>query len=350
MIAPTDAHLQLSATQAAFVQDRHRYAAFVGGIGSGKTVAGAAKAEVQELATPGLGIVVAPTFGMLRDATWRVALETWAPLIAAVNRATMEIRLRTGAEVIFRSADKPDRLRGPSARWAWIDEAAQCDADTWPIVIGRLREGGQAGRCWITTTPCGLDNWVYTTFVTNANDDTRLYRASTASNPFIDPAYVAALRAQYPSQFAAQELEGQFVVLGGGLIKREWFRIVDAAPAGLQWARYWDLATSTKQTADYTASIGAAFHPDGDLFLQGGVHVRAEWPDVRRLILQQMALEPDVRVGVEQAGYQLAAVQELLREPETQRGCLQGVTVDRDKVSRALVQPQTRSSDACYAK
>jgi predicted phage terminase large subunit-like protein len=330
-----DAHLQLSTTQAAFVQDAHRYSAFVGGIGSGKTFAGGAKAEVQELGQPGLGLVVAPSYRMLLDATWRTALEVWAPLVSAVYRAEMRLSLSTGAEVLFRSADDPNKLRGPSASWAWIDEGAQCDPETWPIVIGRLREGGRAGRCWVTTTPSGLDNWVYQTFVVNANADTALYQASTDSNPFVDPAYVAALRAQYPSQFARQELDGEFVVLGGGVLRREWFRVVEAAPDGLTWCRYWDLATSTRTAADFTASVRAARGADGTLYLADGIHLKAEWPDVRRAVLQTLALEPGVAVGIEQAGYQLAAVQDLLREPATFGRTLKGVTVDRDKLSRA---------------
>jgi predicted phage terminase large subunit-like protein len=342
-VVATEAALQLSSTQARFVQDDHRYSAFVGGIGSGKTFAGAAKALVQELGQPGLGIVVAPTFTMLRDATWRTALEVWAPLVATVHRAEMRLELRTGAEVLFRSADNPDRLRGPNCRWAWIDEGAQCDGEVWPITIGRLREGGIAGRCWVTTTPAGF-NWIHTTFVQQANDDTALFRASTASNPFVDPAFVAALRAQYPTQFALQELDGQFVVLGAGLIRRQWFTIVDTAPDGLRWARFWDLATSTKTSADYTASIRGAFGDDGTLWLRDGIRGRWEWPTVRRLILNQLALEPDVVVGVEQAGFQLAAVQDLLADPATHGRTLKGVPVSRDKLERA--QPWISRAEA----
>jgi phage terminase large subunit-like protein len=121
--AATDAHLQLSETQAAFVQDTHLYGAFVGGVGSGKTMGGTAKALVQELPTPGLGLVVAPTYTMLRDVCWRTALELWAPLVAHVARAEMRLELRTGAEVIFRSGDDPDKLRGPNVRWRGLMRA-----------------------------------------------------------------------------------------------------------------------------------------------------------------------------------------------------------------------------------
>src|SRR6185436_3861757 len=120
--APEAASLTLSRTQSSFVLDQHRWTAFVGGIGSGKSYAGAAKAMVQHLARPGLGLVIAPTYPMLRDATWRTALEVWAPVLAAAYKSEMRLVLRTGHEVLFRSADDPDRLRGPNCAWAWMDE------------------------------------------------------------------------------------------------------------------------------------------------------------------------------------------------------------------------------------
>jgi hypothetical protein len=48
------------------------------------------------------------------------------------------------------------------------------------------------------------------------------------------------------------------VPLDGGIFKRSWFtRIVDKAPAKLKWFRGYDLAVSTKTTADFTASVVA---------------------------------------------------------------------------------------------
>src|SRR5262249_146220 len=205
------------------------------------------------------------------------------------------------------------------------------------------REGGHAGQAWVTSTPAGF-NWLYDTFVTQPSADTALYRASTAANPFVDPAFVAALRAQYPSQFARQELEGEVVTLGAGLIRREWFRVVEGAPRGLRWSRFWDLATSTRETADYTASVRAAFAGDGTLYLADMVHGRWEWPDARRLLLQQLALAPDVAVGIGQAGYELAAVQDVLREGATYGRQVRGVPVDRDKLARA--QPWIARAEA----
>ena len=202
--------LSLSDTQDAFVFDAHRYALFLGGIGAGKSHAGAVKALVQEIPRPNLGLVIAPTYPMLRDATWRTAQEVWAPVIRDVNRGEMRMALHSGAEVLFRSADDPQHLRGPNASWAWIDEAAQCHPDTWPITIGRLRQHGKAGRCWGTTTPKGM-NWVYDVFVVNATPETALFRAATWANPFLDAAFIDSMQQQYDVEFARQELDAEFV-------------------------------------------------------------------------------------------------------------------------------------------
>ena len=54
---------QLSDVQDDFVHDQHRYALFLGGIGAGKSHAGAVKALVQEIPRgPRLGLVIAPTY------------------------------------------------------------------------------------------------------------------------------------------------------------------------------------------------------------------------------------------------------------------------------------------------
>ncbi|MCV4697476.1 hypothetical protein OFB92_30680, partial [Escherichia coli] len=54
----------------------------------------------------------------------------------------------------------------------------------------------------------------------------------------------------------------------GGLFKRKWFkRIVSRPPAGLHWVRGYDLAVSTRDTADFTASFRVALDTKtGDLY------------------------------------------------------------------------------------
>lgn len=200
--------IELYPAQYEFVGCADRFTAFVGGIGSGKSHAGAVKA-LGQMSNPGLGMVVAPTYAMLRDATVRTFLELAGLVVKKFHSGEMRIELRNGAEALFRSADNPERLRGPNLSWAWIDEAALCRPGTWEIIIGRLREAGRAGTCWVTTTPKGR-NWLY-----DRRGEMTLFKASTADNPYLDTGFVKSLQDAYTGQFARQELEGEFVTFDG---------------------------------------------------------------------------------------------------------------------------------------
>jgi predicted phage terminase large subunit-like protein len=120
------------------------------------------------------------------------------------------------------------------------------------------------------------------------------------------------------------------------MFQRHWLGVVPRAPEGLKWFRYWDLAASTKTSADYTASIRAALGDDGVVYLDAGIHLKAEWPDVRKVIVSTMHSEVGTQVGIEEAIHGLAAIQELRRMPEISGVTLKGIRVDKDKQSRAM--------------
>jgi phage terminase large subunit-like protein len=114
-----------------------------------------------------------------------------------------------GSEVLFRSADNPDRLRGPNLHYWFGDEASLYSPDVWPIMIGRLRAGGKAGDAFLATTPKGR-NWLY-----DRQPEITIFRAKTRSNPYLDPEFISSLEASYTGSFARQELEGEFVSYEG---------------------------------------------------------------------------------------------------------------------------------------
>lgn len=200
--------IELYGPQHDFVACEDRFTAFIGGVGSGKTYGGTVKA-IGQMQRPTLGLVVAPTYPMLRDATLRTFTEITEPWMTDFHKAEMRAEMITGAEVLFRSADTPDRLRGPNLHWAWIDEGALCPDQTWEIVIGRLRAEGGAGPCWITTTPKGR-NWVY-----DRQGQLTVFRAATGDNPYLDQAFIDSLQGAYSGLFARQELFGEFVAFEG---------------------------------------------------------------------------------------------------------------------------------------
>jgi predicted phage terminase large subunit-like protein len=124
-------------------------------------------------------------------------------------------------------------------------------------------------------------------------------------------------------------------LLEGGLFKRDWFTIVDAAPEGLRWARGYDLAVSTKTSADYTASVRCGTDYDGNIYISDAFRARIEFPEQRKYIVERITDEYDTRHGIEKALHGQAFVQDLLREAQFLNRSIKAVRVDRDKVTRA---------------
>lgn len=208
--------------QQSFVDSDSVYTGFVAGIGSGKTYAGcirslkASQGRIgsRSIPTPNLGIITAPTYPMLRDATAKTFQEVADDFIAKFNRGDMTIKLKNGSEVLLRTADNPDRLRGPNISWWYGDEAALYRNNVWQIMIGRLRQFGQMGSAWLTTTPRGR-NWVYKTFVDRDPDRYNLIRATTYDNIFLADEILSEWSGEYTGDFARQELMGEFIAHQG---------------------------------------------------------------------------------------------------------------------------------------
>src|SRR6185503_17468086 len=124
----------------------------------------------------------------------------------------------------------------------------------------------------------------------------------------------------------------------GGLFKRKWFsRIIDRAPDNLKWVSAYDLAISTKNTADYTASFRCALDKQtGELYISDGFRRRIEFPEQKRLIIEKMYKERDTEHGIEEALHGLAFIQELRREHRLFGCAFRGIRVTADKFTRAL--------------
>lgn len=123
----------------------------------------------------------------------------------------------------------------------------------------------------------------------------------------------------------------------GGTFKRAWFeKIIDEAPPNLRWKRGYDLAVSTKTTADFTASFRCAFDKQGNLYIADGFRDRIEYPEQRRMIGEFMKSEKMTEHGIERAAHAQACVQDLRRDLTLRRYPMRLVPVNADKLTRAL--------------
>jgi predicted phage terminase large subunit-like protein len=258
--------IQLHRVQQAFRKSDLTFRGFVGGRGCGKSWIGAY--DLLRRARPRrLYMVGAPTYNMLRDASWRslTALATQLRCLKKTNHSEPSMVLGNGAEIIGRSADNPERFRGPNLSGLWLDEASQAEKEAFEIGLACLRQEGEQGWFSATFTPRGKQHWTYEVFgQTDAQGralraNTALFKARTKDNPFLPAEFYETVKQQYSSALTAQELEGEFTDLEGAMFRRHWFPLDDQAPASEQTVRYWDLASTEPKKPgddpDWTAGV-----------------------------------------------------------------------------------------------
>lgn len=123
----------------------------------------------------------------------------------------------------------------------------------------------------------------------------------------------------------------------GGIFKRTWFSLTDGFPEIVNVVRYWDLAMSSKTTADYTVGVKLGFGVDGRHYVLDVSRFQLEWGEVVPKIAEvAIADGVNVMIGVEEAGFMSRAVQELNSDPRLHNHAVVGYPVDKDKVTRAL--------------
>jgi phage terminase large subunit-like protein len=192
---------------------------FLGGVGSGKTLAGVHNAiYLLQDNTESDGCICSPTYPMLRDVViplWR----TWVPhqLYTYKKADNVLVWHPTGRQIFLRSADRAERLQGLNLAWAWADEASQLrTARVWRTLSERLRCPKARRKClYATTTPDGL-NWLIREF-RNPEQRGFVVRASTESNTHLDPDFARRLRSVYGEEYSAQYLDARVIEVKGNV-------------------------------------------------------------------------------------------------------------------------------------
>lgn len=202
-----------------------RFKGFSGPIGSGKSQALCHEAiKLSYLNGGRAGLIGAPTYPMLRDATQAALFETLQAsgipydFNKAENQLTM---LDTGSKVIFRSLDEFERLRGTNLAWFGVDELTYTCEEAWIRLEGRLRDPKAERLCGFAVwTPKGYD-WVYERFVRNPVEGYDVVLARPYENRHLlesVPDFYDRLKSSYDEAFFAQEVLGEYLNPKQGLV------------------------------------------------------------------------------------------------------------------------------------
>ena len=197
-----------------------RFKGYSGPIGSGKSYALVYEALFLSRMNPGLlGLVGAPTYRMLQDSTQRTFFEVLQAegIEYTFNKQRNHLKFSaTGSEVIFRTMETPERLRGVNLAWFALDELTYTREEAWTRVVGRLRhpEARRLGGCAVWT-PKGYD-WVHKRFVEQQHKDYCLVQATPRENIHLPPDFYDQLKEAYAERFYRQEALGEYLDVFGG--------------------------------------------------------------------------------------------------------------------------------------
>lgn len=212
-------------SQAQFHSLATRFKGFSGPIGSGKSQALCHEAiKLTYLNAGRMGLIGAPTYPMLRDATQNALFEILDAnkvpydFNKAENTVTM---LDTNSRMVFRPVDDFDRLRGTNLAWFGVDELTYTPEEAWLVLEGRLRDPQASRLCGFAVwTPKGYD-WVYERFVSRKVEGYEAVIAKPLENRYLlekIPDFYERLRLSYDEKFYRQEAMGEYVNASGGRV------------------------------------------------------------------------------------------------------------------------------------
>lgn len=274
---------------------------------------------------------VAPTYSQSSIA-WRLAQPMAAQIPGSTIRvADMALLFPGGGEFWFKSADKPQNLRGEGLDLLVMDEADFIDGDVWEQAL-RPTLADRKGRALFISSPNVENGWFHRIVQRGEGVDPQWKSWSFPSNtnPFLDPAEIEDARKALPSIVFRREFGAEFVSSGGARVQRAWLKT--STPAfGLHVTMGVDLAISTKDGADYSAVAVLGRGSEGITWVLDVQRLRAPFHQVLQFIRALAEKWNPRSIAVESVQFQAAAVQELLR---TTTLPVVAARADRDKLTR----------------
>lgn len=229
--------LKLTEPQEDFIFSEAIHPAMVAGYGAGKSQAAVIRIILLALQYPKMDFCfVEPTYDLIRLIAFprfEEILDSWG-VKYNLNKADAIIKLDNGSQIIFRSADSPERLVGFEVADAVIDEADTLRIDqartVWTKMLGRIRQrkhNGMPNTLAAVSTPEGF-GFMYEMWGKEKREGYELIKAPTSSNPYLPDGYVAQLQATYSSSQLSAYLDGNFVNLNAGSVYHEFDRNLNA--------------------------------------------------------------------------------------------------------------------------
>lgn len=212
-------------SQQKFHDSGARFKGFSGPVGSGKSQALCHEAIRLSYINAGLlGLIGAPTYPMLRDATLTsfTALLRDNDIPYDFNKSESVMTMKdSGSKILFRAVNEFEGLRGTNLAWFGVDELTYTTEEAWLRLEARLRDPEAMQLCGMGVwTPKGFD-WVYRRFIREAVAGYEVIRARPYENRHLldcVPDFYERLKSSYDERFFQQEAQGDYVNIKAGTV------------------------------------------------------------------------------------------------------------------------------------
>ncbi len=260
-----------------------KYTAYVGGIGSGKSLIGCITVLSWAVLYPGDYLICRQFMPELKDTTYATFKQVCpTELIVDDFRAEMKITIRAAngkiSTVMFRQLEEPEKLRSLNLSGFYIDEANQVSEEAFMLLQGRLRGGG-IRKGILTTNPKGHD-WIYRWFLQKdhlSNDKIKLeyalIKAPSTENVHLPEGYLQSIMASWDTARIQREIEGSFDAFEGQVYSdfRRDVHVVRPFRIPGNWERHIRIDHGFRNPA---AVLLFAISPDGDCYVYREMYVR----------------------------------------------------------------------------
>jgi len=188
-----------------------QYCAAIAGVRGGKTFVGSYWAGKKIAEQKGHGIICAPTYKMLQQATLPTFFEQFPEYRKFYKEQKQIIEFPNGQNVYIRSAEDPLSMEGITAAWAWGDEAGLFSILAWTVL--RSRTSLTRGQILLTTTPYNM-GWLYVDFFLPALEkrdlDLTVVTWASVDNPYFPKDFYEKEKKRLPPEEFARRYEGVF--------------------------------------------------------------------------------------------------------------------------------------------
>lgn len=219
-------NIELFDKQDEFIFSPARFAAYMGGFGNGKTLAGAIKTYRHCMQKDAFFLIGRRHASDLSDSTQRDFLQLFGHMGKFSPKNASFKFYKDGqplSEVIFRHLDDLQSLTNMNLSGFWIDQAEEVSEDAFDFLVGRIRRPVNIREGFVTANMGGHD-WLWRRFLkkvgrdgkplTNASDFHLIVASTLENKQNLPEDYVKGLLAM-PKAYVKRFVEGSFDVFAG---------------------------------------------------------------------------------------------------------------------------------------